>query len=163
MAALMESKVVVKGTFKNDSATKVELIKIESYSGFFQDEGPQAILEPGQETSFKHSGIPPTGSKVGVAYRIFDGTLCVLAWEVPEPFPDMLPAIKYNKVLGKAVKAGESIDWVQIEKELDEQNVSPQSMVKTHYFEASIIPTGSQAELFMKFILPIIPVASANN
>ena len=46
--------------------------------------------------------------------------------------------------------AGESIDWVQIEKELDEQK-PPKSKVKTRYLEASITPEGSKAELNMNF------------
>ncbi|CAO2815367.1 unnamed protein product [Amaranthus hypochondriacus] len=153
MATSVQNQVLVKGTFKNELASNVELMKIETYSGFFQDGGPNAIIEPGHETSFKHNGALPQGSKVGVAYRVPNGDLCVLAWHVPEPRDQKI--LMFNKVLGKDVKAGESIDWAQIEKELNEQQPA-MSKVKTRYFEASITPDASKAELNMNFI-PIIP------
>ncbi|CAO2815374.1 unnamed protein product [Amaranthus hypochondriacus] len=154
MAASGQDQILVKGTFKNELASNVDLMRIETYSGFFQDDGPNAIIKPGQETSFKHNGAPPSGSKVGVAYRILNGDLCVLAWHVPEPRDQKI--LIPNKVLGKDVKAGESIDWAQIEKELDDKENPKSNIVKTRYFEASITPYGIKAELDLKF-LPIIP------
>ncbi|CAO2815369.1 unnamed protein product [Amaranthus hypochondriacus] len=151
MAASVHNQVLVKGNFKNELALNVDLMKIETYSGFFQDGGPNAIIEPGHETSFKHNGALPQGSKIGVAYQVPNGDLCVLAWHVP--LPSDLTVVLPNKVLGKDVKAGESIDWAQIEKELDEETMSK---VKTRYFEASITPDGRKAELNMNF-LPLIP------
>ena len=94
----VQDQVNVQATFENQTPDRLDLMKIETYSGFFQDGGPSGTIEQGGLTSFVHNGTPPKGSKVGVAYRGYRGNQWVLAWHVPQPFPSELPAIAHNKV-----------------------------------------------------------------
>ncbi|CAO2815366.1 unnamed protein product [Amaranthus hypochondriacus] len=135
------------GSFMNETFVKMELMEIKRYSGFFQDGGPKAILEHYENTEFIHDGEPPKGSKVGVAYRGYSDGQWVVAWHVPQP--DKVPVIKPNKVIGKFFLAGEEIDWVNIEKELDESNSTE---ISDPYFRATITPHGSKAQLDVKFL-----------
>ncbi|XP_057526761.1 uncharacterized protein LOC130805934 [Amaranthus tricolor] len=146
----VQDQVNVQATFENQTPDRLDLMKIETYSGFFQDGGPSGTIEQGGLTSFVHNGTPPKGSKVGVAYRGYRGNQWVLAWHVPQPFPSELPAIAHNKVLGKHVREGETIDWEKIENELDDPSTTDK--VNSPYFKAKITPMGSKAELVVEFI-----------
>ncbi|CAO2815375.1 unnamed protein product [Amaranthus hypochondriacus] len=146
-SSVQEEQAITKGSFKNVTNVKMELMEIKRYSGFFQDGGPNAILEHYENTAFIHNGEPPNGSKVGVAYRGYNDGQWVFAWHVPQP--NMLTVIQPNKVLGKFFLAGEEIDWVNIEKELDESNSNE---ISDPYFRATITPHGSKAQLDVNFL-----------
>ena len=96
--ASVQNQVEVQGTFKNDTFAKLELMHMEIYSGHFADGGPNAVLEQGDKTTFKHIGEPsPEGSKVGVSYRGPNDDQWVFAWHAPGPYPVELPAIELKK------------------------------------------------------------------
>ncbi|CAO2815373.1 unnamed protein product [Amaranthus hypochondriacus] len=142
--AFVQEQAITSGSFKNETFAKLELIEIKTYCGHFQDGGPSAIIEPGEETSFKHQGEP--GSKVAVAYRGHNDGQWVCAWHV---YPStQLKILQWNKVLGKHFLAGESIDWDKIEKELDESTTE----ISNPYFKATVTPHGYKADLDVKFL-----------
>ncbi|CAO2813309.1 unnamed protein product [Amaranthus hypochondriacus] len=149
--ASVQDHVEVQGSIKNETFAKLELMSMEIYSGHYEDGGPNAVVEQGDTTTFKHIGEPsPKGSKVGVSYRGPNDDQWVFAWHVPGPYPLELPSIELKKkVFGKHLRAGESVDWKKIEKELDE---STSSEINTPYFKGAITPAGTNARLDVVFL-----------